>query len=89
MQIKTKIVSCHIAGPKPVTQEVNGTVILPPLVFPGLHYSTRSLQHDLLQHLRIVQIMLRALLHAVYMHYTLNKTDLAYKKSELAHSKLF
>ena len=35
MQIKTKIVSCHTADSKPVKQEVNGTVILPPLVFPG------------------------------------------------------
>jgi hypothetical protein len=33
-QIKTKIVSCHTAYSKPVKQEVNGTVILPPLVFP-------------------------------------------------------
>jgi hypothetical protein len=35
-QIKTKIVSCHTADSKPVKQEVNGTVILPPLVFPVL-----------------------------------------------------
>jgi hypothetical protein len=35
LQIKTKIVSCHIADSKPVKQEVNGTVILPPVVFPG------------------------------------------------------
>ncbi len=35
MQIRTKIVSCHTADSKPVKQEVNGTVILPPLVFPG------------------------------------------------------
>ncbi len=34
-QIKTKIVSCHIADSKPVKQEVNGTLILPSLVFPG------------------------------------------------------
>ncbi len=34
-QIKTKIVSCRTADSKPVKQEVNGTVILPPLVFPG------------------------------------------------------
>ncbi len=34
LQIKTKIVSFHIADSKPVKQEVNGTVILPPLVFP-------------------------------------------------------
>jgi hypothetical protein len=36
LQIKTKIVSCHTANSKPVKQEVIGTVILPPLVFPGL-----------------------------------------------------
>ena len=35
LQIKTKIVICHTADSKPVKQEVNGTVILPPLVFPG------------------------------------------------------
>jgi len=35
LQIKTKIVSCHMADSKPVKQEVNRTVILPPLVFPG------------------------------------------------------
>ncbi len=34
LQIKTKIVSCHTADSKPVKQEVNGTVILPPVVFP-------------------------------------------------------
>jgi hypothetical protein len=34
MQIKTKIVSCHMAYSKPVKREANGTVILPPLVFP-------------------------------------------------------
>ncbi len=39
MQIKTKIVSCHTAGSKTVKQEANGTVILPPLVFPGLGVS--------------------------------------------------
>ena len=35
LQIKTKIASCRAADSKPVKQEVNGTVILPPLVFPG------------------------------------------------------
>ncbi len=35
LQIKTKNVSCHTADSLPVKQEVNGTVILPPLVFPG------------------------------------------------------
>ncbi len=38
LQIKTKIVSCHTADSQPVKQEVNGTVILPPLVFPALSY---------------------------------------------------
>ncbi len=35
LQIKTKIVSCHTAASRPVKQEANGTVIHPPLVFPG------------------------------------------------------
>jgi hypothetical protein len=30
------MVSCHTAVSKPVKQEVNGTVILPPFVFPAL-----------------------------------------------------
>jgi hypothetical protein len=30
LQIKIKIVSCHTADSKPVKQEVNSTVILPP-----------------------------------------------------------
>ncbi len=34
LKIKTKIVSCHTADSKPVQQEVNSTVILPPLAFP-------------------------------------------------------
>ncbi len=34
LQIRTKNFSCHTADSKPVKQEVNGTVILPPLVFP-------------------------------------------------------
>jgi hypothetical protein len=36
LQIKTNLVSYHKADSKPVKQEVNGTVILPLLVFPGL-----------------------------------------------------
>jgi hypothetical protein len=35
LQIKPKIVSCHTTNSEPVKQEVNGTVILPLLVFPG------------------------------------------------------
>ncbi len=30
-----QIVSCHTADSKPVKQEINGAVILPPLVFPA------------------------------------------------------
>jgi hypothetical protein len=42
LQIKTKIVSCHTADSKPVKQEVNSTVILPPLtVFPALPINIR------------------------------------------------
>ncbi len=33
LQIKAKIVSSHTADSKPVKQEVNGTGILPPVVF--------------------------------------------------------
>jgi len=35
LKIKTKIFSRHTDDSKPVKQEVNGTVILLPLVFPG------------------------------------------------------
>ena len=49
LQIKTKIVSCLTAVSKPVKQEVNGTVIHPPLVFPALLFSLAS---DRLQRLR-------------------------------------
>jgi len=36
LHIKTKIISCHTAFSKPVKLEVNGSMILPPLVFPVL-----------------------------------------------------
>jgi hypothetical protein len=36
LQIKTKIVSFHGADSKPVKQDVNGTVELPPLLLPDL-----------------------------------------------------
>ncbi len=42
MQIKTKIVSCHAQDSKPVKQEVNGTVILPPLVLPATSFGQMS-----------------------------------------------
>jgi hypothetical protein len=35
LQINTKNFRCHTAYSKPVKQEVNSTVILTPLVFPG------------------------------------------------------
>jgi hypothetical protein len=35
LQIKTKTVNCHTTNSKPVKLEVNDTVILSPLVFPG------------------------------------------------------
>jgi hypothetical protein len=35
LQMQTKNVSSNTADSKPFKQEVNGTVILPPLVFPG------------------------------------------------------
>jgi hypothetical protein len=41
LQIKTKNFSSHIADSKPVKQEVNSTMILPPLVFPDLSYISR------------------------------------------------
>jgi hypothetical protein len=34
LQIKTEIINCHTAFSKPVKQEDNSTLILPPLVFP-------------------------------------------------------
>jgi hypothetical protein len=40
LQIKTKNVNCHTTDSKPVKQGVNGTVTLPPLVFPA--YSQRG-----------------------------------------------
>jgi len=43
LQIKTKIVSSHTADSKPVKQEVNGRVILPPLVFPAPVYKAKAL----------------------------------------------
>ncbi len=42
LQIKTKIISWHTADSKPVKQEVNGTGILPPLVFPIPAYWAHS-----------------------------------------------
>jgi hypothetical protein len=49
LQIKTKIVSCHIADSKPVKQEVNGTVILPPLVFTGAYFDLNQIEQHALK----------------------------------------
>jgi hypothetical protein len=46
LQFKTKIVSCHTADSKPVNQEVNGTVIIPPLVFPGVSIWIKTLNNS-------------------------------------------
>jgi len=64
LQIKTKIGSCHTADSKPVKQEVNGTVILPPLILPGLFHRTAlgtavckapmALSNPLFRHFRLV-----------------------------------
>jgi hypothetical protein len=43
LQIKTKIVNIQTADSKPVKQEVDGTMILPPLVFPALAFKMRLL----------------------------------------------
>jgi hypothetical protein len=51
LQIKTKIIRCHTADSKPVKQEVNGTVILPPLISPALRNNQISLQMTALKKL--------------------------------------
>ncbi len=58
MQIKTKIVSCHTADSKPVKQEVNGTVILPPLVFPGKTVTVSQFHSGLIYVTAILRIKL-------------------------------
>jgi hypothetical protein len=45
LQIKAKIVSNHTAESKPFKQEVNYTVILPPLVFPGNAFTTKRARY--------------------------------------------
>ncbi len=55
LQIKTKIVSCHTADSKPVKQEVNSTVILPPLVFP--EQTHLSLSHQTMRSRLLLQTL--------------------------------
>ncbi len=59
LQSKTKIVSCHTVDSKPVKQEVNSTVIIPPLVFPGLTRVGCTIVHIML----IFQIRFLGLRH--------------------------
>jgi hypothetical protein len=47
LQLKIKIVGSHTADSKPVKQEVNGTVILPPLVFPA---AAQALSNQLIKY---------------------------------------
>jgi hypothetical protein len=42
LQLKTKIVRFYTANSKPVKQEVDGTVILLPLVFPAGRLASRG-----------------------------------------------
>jgi hypothetical protein len=57
LQIKTNIVRCHTADSKPVKQEVNSTVVLPPLVFPELETSLIDIARVIIydHHMFIVQ----------------------------------
>jgi hypothetical protein len=45
LQMKTKKFRSHTAVPKPVKQEVNSTMILPPLVFPGCSHGWLAKEH--------------------------------------------
>ncbi len=60
MQIKTNIVSCHTADSKPVKQEVNSTVILPPLVFPGERERKRGRERESEKELRVRECFMLA-----------------------------
>ncbi len=46
LKVKTKIVNYHTANSKAVKQEVNSTVVLPPLVFPGQIYTQMDRHMD-------------------------------------------
>jgi hypothetical protein len=49
VNLKTKIVSGHTADSKPVKQEVNGTVILPALVFPAFRHTKAMMKESISQ----------------------------------------
>ncbi len=63
MQIKTKIVSSLTANSKPVKQEVNSTVILPPLVFPALPYDEYCNLVIKLSVILLIVIMISVIIH--------------------------
>jgi hypothetical protein len=71
LQIKTKIVSCHTADSKPVKQEVKGTVILPPLVFPGSSIS-RSVSQSAFM---IIKLMIGCAINSASVFITLSKCE--------------
>ncbi len=76
MQIKTKILSCHTADSKLVKQEVNGIVILPPLVFFGIPYGHIRLGLPLLRKANVLTKSwgIIQLFTAVKIHYS-NKLE--------------
>ncbi len=59
MQIKTNIVSCHTTDSKPVKQEVNSTVVLPPLVFPDSSFSQSVSMRDYYINVIILSVVKR------------------------------
>jgi len=64
LQIKTKIVSCHTANSKPVKQEVNGTVILPPFSMPWLRILFIMLRQNPFRWFLLAKVSLRQALNA-------------------------
>ncbi len=70
MQIKTKLVSSHTADSKPVEQEVNGTVILPPLVFLA---DSIALALATLSDITHIKMILFVWYHPVWRSMTINK----------------
>jgi hypothetical protein len=74
LQIKTKIVSCHTADSKPVKQEVNGTVILPPLVFLGsIDRTDRGARYLTRENLKVVWAGFSTLNYAVLLNRNMSR----------------
>ncbi len=53
---KNKIVSSQIADSKPVKQELNGSVILPPLVFPGCRVDLLKVENVLKEQVSVIDL---------------------------------